>query len=312
MIRKAREEEQKVKQVKALSIDKEFKKRTLDTKTPLVVHSVFERTINILIENELFTLASNQIDNAPATLVIDLVNFNECAIDANTQGFISPEKVEINGSLSIDLKTTPTWECQLIEFPNHTKKMIENISLAMQEINSRGNAKWLRKEESKGTSFDKEMSRMLKERTTTLLEGFSTNDTHQNVQNAKKLIGLGQGLTPSGDDFLVGLLLAFSISRKDNFSEKEWGKQVVKESKKNTNIIIYSAIKYAAIGKTRETIAVFIETLVQAQTDNQVKQALSTVMKIGSSSGTEMAWGILNGLTLLLKQEEQNDNTSKN
>ena len=252
MIRKAREEEQKVKQVKALSIDKEFKKRTLDTKTPLVVHSVFERTINILIENELFTLASNQIDNAPATLVIDLVNFNECAIDANTQGFISPEKVEINGSLSIDLKTTP------------------------------------------------------------LLEGFSTNDTHQNVQNAKKLIGLGQGLTPSGDDFLVGLLLAFSISRKDNFSEKEWGKQVVKESKKNTNIISYSAIKYAAIGKTRETIAVFIETLVQAQTDNQVKQALSTVMKIGSSSGTEMAWGILNGLTLLLKQEEQNDNTSKN
>lgn len=301
-----------MKQVKALSIDKGFKKMILDTKRPLVVHSVFERTINILIENELFTLASNQIDNAPATLVIDLVNFNECAIDANTQGFISPERVEINGSLSIDLKTTPTWECQLIEFPKQTKKMSENISLAMQEISSKGNAKWLRKEENEGTSFDKEMSRMLKERTTTLLEGFSTKDTNQNVQNAKKLIGLGQGLTPSGDDFLVGLLLAFSISKNDSFSEKEWAQQVVKESEKNTNIISYSAIKYAAIGQTRETISMFIKALVQSQTDHQVKQALFTVMKIGSSSGTEMAWGILNGLTLLLKQEEQNDNTSKN
>lgn len=300
-----------MRQVKALSIDKEFKKMTNGSKTPLIVHSVFERTINILIESELFTLASNQIDNAPATLVIDLPNFNNCVIDANTQGFLSPEKVEINKSLSIDIKTTPTWACSLIEFPTNTKNLIKNISTAMQEISSKGNAKWLRKEESKRTLFDKEMSRMLKERTAALLEGFSTNDRSQNIQNANKLIGLGQGLTPSGDDFLVGLLLAFSTSEKNYFSKKEWGQEIVKVSKNNTNIISYSALKYAAIGQTRETISLFIEILVHAETDDQVKQALSTVMKIGSSSGTEIAWGILNGLSLLLKKEEQNDNTSK-
>lgn len=297
--------------VKALSIDKQFKEITLHSKKPLIVHSVFERVINILIEDKLFTLVSNQIDNAPATLIVDYPDFNECGIDADAHGFLTSKRIEITGCLSIDLTTTPTWICQLTEFPAHEKTLENNISIAMQEIVSTGNVKWLQKKESNLTDFDKEMGRMLKERTIKLVEGFPKNDTNQNVQNAKQLIGLGQGLTPSGDDFLVGLLLAFSIIKKNVFCKKTWGEQVVKEAKNNTNIISYTTLKYAAIGQTREIIQLFIDTLVSGKEDEQVKQTLSNVIKIGSSSGTEIAWGILNGLTLLLKQEEQNDNTSK-
>jgi hypothetical protein len=301
-----------VRHVKALSIDKSFKEMTIGSKTPLIVHSVFERTVNILIEGELFTLASNQIDNAPATLVIDLPNFNECAIDANTRGFISPGKVEITGKLSIDISLVPTWECQLINYPVDTAFLIRNCSIAIHEIRSKGNAKWLLEKESSTTAFDKEMARMLKERTTKLLKGFQTEDTDQTIQYAKQLIGLGQGLTPSGDDFLVGLLLAFSMNKQDEFCQKKWSQVVVKEAENNTNIISCSALKYAAVGQTRETIGLFIKTLATEENEEQVKKDLTTIMKIGSSSGTEMAWGILSGLTLLLKQGEQNDNTSKN
>ncbi|MCA9765330.1 MAG: DUF2877 domain-containing protein [Carnobacterium sp.] len=303
-----------MKQVNALSIDKQFKEK-MRSKTVFTVHSVFERTINILIENDLFTLACDQIDSAPATLVIDIPDFNECQIKANTQGFLSLTTVEITGYLAINLTTASIWECQLIDFSLHHHHLGKNISLAMQEITSKGNAKWLRKENSTLTAFDKEMTRMLTERTTNLIESFqkNTNDTiEETIQCAKKLIGLGQGLTPSGDDFLVGLLLAFSTSNTTFFNQEKWREQIVKEAKSHTNIISYSAIKYAASGQTRETIALFIETLDAKENDEQVKLALANVMKIGSSSGTEMAWGILNGLTLLLKQEEQNDNTSKN
>lgn len=301
-----------MKHVRALSMDKHFKEMTNDSKIVLIVHSVFERTINILIEDELFTLACSQIDNAPATLVIDLPDFNGCDIDANMRGFLSPEKVEINGSLSINLTSTPTWECQLIDFPTDKKDLVKNISIAKREIGRKGHARWLLEKESKLTAFDKEMGRMLRERTTLLIEKFLTSSTNQNIQHAKQLIGLGQGLTPSGDDFLVGLLLAFSMNKNENFRQKEWSELIVKEAKSNTNIISYSALRYAAIGQARETVGLFIEALVSEKKEESIKQTLSKVMEIGSSSGTEMAWGILNGLTLLLKQEEQNDNTSKN
>ena len=301
-----------MKQVKALSIDNFFKEMTIGSKTALTVHSVFERTINIMIEGELFTLASNQIDNAPATVVIDLPTFNECEIVANAHGFLSPNSIEITGYLTIDLTTTPTWVCQLHDFSSHHEHLVKNILVSKQEIVTNGNAKWLLKKEGNLNAFDKEMCRMLNERTTKLIAGFNKNDTSLNSQNAKQLIGLGQGLTPSGDDFLVGLLLAFSTSKKDQFHQQKWSEQVSKEAKSNTNIISYSAIKYAAIGQTRETIVLFIEALNKEENDEKVKRALANVIKIGSSSGTEMAWGIINGLTLLLKQEEQNDNTSKN
>lgn len=301
-----------MKQVKALSIDKSFKEMTIGSKTALIVHSVFERTINIMIEGELFTLASNQIDNAPATVVIDLPTFDECEIIANTHGFVSPNSIEITGYLTIDLTATPTWTCKLYDFSSQHEHLAKNILISKQEIATNGNAKWLLKKEGNLNAFDKEMCRMLNERTSELIAGFYKNDIGLNNQNAKKLIGLGQGLTPSGDDFLVGLLLAFSTSKKDQFNQQKWREQVSKQAKSSTNIISYSAIKYAAIGQTRETIMLFIEVLNKEKNDKKVKQALANVMKIGSSSGTEMAWGIINGLTLLLKQEEQNDNTSKN
>lgn len=300
-----------MKQVRALSIDRHLKKILENSNSLLIVHSVFEHTVNILVENELYTLASRQIDNAPATMIIDLSDFSTCGIEANDYGSLSSMLIEIPNCLSIDLNTANTWKSELPSLPVNSGSLLRNIPIAMRSIIEKGKANWLRETEDKSSAFDKEMGHMLRKRTAELIENFQTGTKNENLHHGMQLVGLGQGLTPSGDDFLVGLLLAFSTTEKDYFSKKNWSEQVVRESKKNTNIISYSALRYAAIGQTRETVGLFIEALFNGK-EVEVEKALSNVMRIGSSSGTEMAWGILNGLTLLLKQEEYNDNTSKN
>ena len=65
-------------------------------------------------------------------------------------------------------------------------------------------------------------------------------------------------------------------------------------------MISYSALKYAEMGETRESINLLLQSLF-AGNQEQMKRQLGEVMKIGSSSGTEITWGIINGLLLFEK-----------
>lgn len=300
-----------VYQICALSIDRHFKEMIEQSTTPILVHSVFTRTINIIVEDQLYTIASNQLDNAPATLVIEIDNFNSYRFSPKDRVHIRNEKLELSNKLSIDLRTAHFWKEEMPSFPIKKDNLNKNLLYAKTFVLELGKADWLRKKTEYLTPFQKEMGSMLRERTIGLITNFGRGTLIEQVKRASGLIGLGQGLTPSGDDFLVGLMLAFSTLDEDTFDKKKWASQVANISKEKTNIISYSALKYAAIGETRESIYSLIQALFTG-TEDVVERELLHVLKIGSSSGTEITWGIVNGLTLILKQEDYNDNSNKN
>ena len=123
------------------------------------------------------------------------------------------------------------------------------------------------------------------------------------LEFGQELIGLGEGLTPSGDDFMGGLLFCIRIlqdvyqpfqssilSHLDDFSE---------HSKSRTNLISYTMLKDHAHGHASETLHAFIHALVTDQDQKTIVHLGSKLIQIGHSTGWDLLTGVIAGLLLI-------------
>ncbi|MCC5894235.1 MAG: DUF2877 domain-containing protein [Alkalibacterium sp.] len=114
--------------------------------------------------------------------------------------------------------------------------------------------------------------------------------------NLKKFIGLGVGLTPSGDDFIVGLLAALRSSEAGYHFEKTIKRELTKESIANKTTRVSShMISYALDGDFNEALL----NLLNGR--DPLRTSLMQVNSIGSTSGTDMLAGVSFALEHLLK-----------
>jgi hypothetical protein len=117
----------------------------------------------------------------------------------------------------------------------------------------------------------------------------------QNI-TAKNIIGYGVGLTPSADDFLLGMLSALDyyneISRRNSLSE------YIKKHSHTTTEVSSWMLKYGAEQKLYPHIVIdyFIKCASEAHFPVDF-------LKHGSSSGIDMLCGMLCGLNILRKGE---------
>jgi hypothetical protein len=119
-------------------------------------------------------------------------------------------------------------------------------------------------------------------------------------EHAKSMIGLGPGLTPSGDDFLVGLFAALNLAGSPCHGWLGGGTDILVDADRSTNAISLAALTQAANGRVRESIATLIEALMHGSPDSLI-DPLRKVLAIGSTSGADLIVGILSGLELNLQ-----------
>ncbi|TCI62930.1 DUF2877 domain-containing protein [Exiguobacterium sp. SH0S2] len=100
----------------------------------------------------------------------------------------------------------------------------------------------------------------------------------------ERLIGLGPGLTPAGDDFVSGKILGDQILGR--VPELGWG--ALLESRDKTTRVSYHMLRHAYHGRTNEAVLAFFEQL----TDTAMQEAAKRVLEIGSTSGTDFLTGV--------------------
>ena len=137
-----------------------------------------------------------------------------------------------------------------------------------------------------------------------LLPALRTTDRWSIKKSASSLIGLGPGLTPSGDDYLAGLLLSLAAAAKllpESFTlaQNELSNTVIEVAPQLTNDISYQMLLFAA----RETGSELMENTVVAlfcanQTKSSLIQAAEELATVGSSSGFDQLLGIMSGASL--------------
>ena len=103
--------------------------------------------------------------------------------------------------------------------------------------------------------------------------------------DAQGLIGLGPGLTPSGDDYLGGLMIGLHSQGKGDKAQALWA-WLQPELATATNLISASHLHAASQGEGHEALHACIDAVNQGQALNQVYSGLD---KLGHSSGWD-AW----------------------
>jgi hypothetical protein len=286
----------------AISGDGEFIQKIKANEFTGYVHSVFNRTVNIqsLENGELYTVACQEIDNGPNTLVIQVECFQSLNLSINDHVYAEKNVLQIANKLVVTVDKAKLWGSMLPKYPQDVETLNRNLTKMKAYIDNYGIGGGMKKSNHSSTPFEIELSRMLEERTGLLLTELFNNRMSVSIEKASKLIGLGPGLTPSGDDFLVGLFTVLNIQKNHRHPLKDFCKEVVKLAKPLTNDISYMAMQKASIGKVRESIISLVNSILYG-TEEDLILSLNKVLKIGSSSGTDIALGIVAGLEVQIK-----------
>lgn len=270
-----------------------------------IVHSVFDRACNVRLETgALLTLVSSEKPNVPNGLRIeapaqfaflDFVRVGEpVACRGGTIRFTQ-------SVLSIDLRTAARWHIDLsgLRIDLHRQDQAAAWTAAWQTLrqHQRGDtisaiiAAMDRAEEAFGTI-------------TTLLEATDTLQAEEACAAIGPLIGLGQGLTPAGDDFLVGYLAGLWSTARFDTARLRFLASVgvwLSEAASQTNVISHAFIQSAVRGHVSEPIARLAQQLDRADTIDGVRAETQAALQIGHSSGTDGVAGLLFGCAVWTK-----------
>ncbi len=120
------------------------------------------------------------------------------------------------------------------------------------------------------------------------------SDWSEFVKSTANIVGVGMGLTPSGDDFLSGVFVALY------FYNTTFGKGFTVDKLKNlansvaskTSLFSATLIKAAANGWVQDVISCWLVSLFQGDS-KQVKELTRKILKIGHSSGADILLGLI-------------------
>src|SRR5262249_28807525 len=108
------------------------------------------------------------------------------------------------------------------------------------------------------------------------------------LSGARKLIGLGEGLTPAGDDCLVGALAV--LHRHDRswlIFQTEVLASLVRLAQHRTTAIAAEFVRHAVDGHYAETV---IDVLTAS--DAARRSAVATLCRTGATSGADILCGM--------------------
>jgi len=265
------------------------------------VHSIFDRTVNVsCLENgELYTIAARTLDNGPNTLITDLDRCSTLELAVGDRIFVSNKYIKVENKLNVSIKKTKLWHCLLPAYPTDTALLRHKIDETKKYIQKYGKSGGMKKSLTTDNIIQTELERMLAVRSQSLLEQLSLGRWESAVQRAVQLIGLGPGLTPSGDDYLTGLFAVLNMPGSPLWPYRSFCMDVVLHSSELTNQISCITMKKAAAGQVRESIVQFLQSAAHG-TSEETNESLAAVLSIGSSSGTDIALGLIHGLELNL------------
>jgi hypothetical protein len=136
-----------------------------------------------------------------------------------------------------------------------------------------------------------------------LVQAGISSDFHFLKLNALQWIGLGPGLTPSGDDFLGGFFFALhklGQTYPDLSKIKNWNySDFIIENKSRTHIISYTFLKDHAAGFAMEPLHAFANGLLAGHPIEQNLQYALRLVTVGHSTGWDLLTGFLAGMAVI-------------
>jgi hypothetical protein len=131
-----------------------------------------------------------------------------------------------------------------------------------------------------------------------LVESLLSHNKTAFIKYSRRLVGMGRGLTPTGDDLLHGALVTFHYFINDTvFMESV--KNEFAEATLKTNIFGRHALEMAFRGLTPEVFSSFLRTIDRGEVDRKL---LNRIVSFGSSSGLDIVIAMVFFLQIIADQ----------
>jgi hypothetical protein len=113
-------------------------------------------------------------------------------------------------------------------------------------------------------------------------------------ENVNALIGLGSGLTPSGDDFIGGLLFALHVLR-NTYPDSSWIQLPVEPYSAKTNPISFTLLRDLAHGHALAPLHRIAHGLLGRDPFESIYPFIWQLIRVGNSTGWDLLAGLLTG-----------------
>ncbi len=248
------------------------------------VVGIFRRAVNVLVEDGLVALVLPELGNGPFHIVVNALP--QLSPGQSIKYRWNGEQLIVGDWAFLITPTTQHWDprpqWELLEITPEKAGLLQDIVMQMYEKNPHDS-----------THSITDIQKIL---TASRLDNFWQCLRDGNycgfIDAARGLVGLGPGLTPTGDDFLAGFMLSLWALHFPN-TKKVCGWIVAAAQRRTTHISI-AYLKAIAAGYADERWHQFLHAF-----NNYNKQllfsAISHILDFGATSGSDMLFGFMSG-----------------
>lgn len=285
--------------VRALSGDAELLAQLEDAAASATVHSVFDRVVNLRPDGSggLWTLATAGVDDAPATVLLDLPRAGALELEVGDAVTSGGGRLRGPRGQIVELASARRWRTRLPHLPLPARSLTW-LREHLRSEGIRGGA--LCDPPAPGSAHT--TGTLIAEVLTTHLQGLLDSvrraDSPTLRHHASSLVGLGTGLTPAGDDALLGVVLVATMPGSMLAPARADLTDVVHAAATRTTDISHAALAQAVRGRTRESLVALLHALAVATDEQTLARHASRVIAIGHTSGTDILTGLSAGLDL--------------
>jgi len=249
-----------------------------------ILHSRFTEVVNFVCKDSLLVLSKSIKYLSPNTLIVQNINIkqiDEVLLD-NNQITIFPN----NKTFQIENKISSKFNFEqvnhkktsfiLSELQNKYLPLFPNKSLAFLLDSNR--------KQYFQTAFDRAFYQQI-------TIGVSQITNNQILEGIRNIKGRGLGLTPSGDDFVAGVL--FGLHFNQHLYNKDLSKlrNSILEIALSKNIFSNNFLIFAHQAKFFYRFKTFLEKAYKKPTN--LEQPLNQLFEIGSTSGADLLTGFI-------------------
>jgi hypothetical protein len=250
------------------------------------VHSVFAHACNIeLASGQLLGLVAREIGAVPRGFQLatpDGFSFpDHVAVGAAVSSRAGLLRIE-DSALSIDLRPAVPWRSDLAKYP---------IACDRADVATAWRAAWIALVTHGGAV---PLQRQVGDAIKSLLDAAVSSRADRAAGAVSRLIGLGDGLTPAGDDFLIGFVAGLAALPTDREREafRAALAAAIAGAVGQTGAISRLYLEAALAGEVSEPLAALAAAIGRGYARGTARAA-AMALAVGASSGAAASYGLL-------------------
>ncbi len=259
--------------------------------------ATFRRSCYIDLDGRIAALVAPELLNGPLNIVVAIGrDFFFDRLQTKSSVSATPTLIVLDGSLHITLSIAQSWDAALTPWSEtHVAPLRVNLhllrSVLLREAPKESFAQYLAARAGTRQAIPTEApSSRVQRAMSTLVAGMRKLDLPTIKDGARQLAGLGSGLTPSGDDVLVGVLLALTIRPSPMTAPMRTA--LVTAAMGRTTRISDAYLEAAGRGEASEAWHRLLVVLPTGD-PSVLLPAVRRVMAFGETSGADMLTGFV-------------------